>query len=156
MTAGANQGYTNLVLSLLDAGDAAVLFRPYYFIHLMALQMTGSEIVTPASTPDLQPDLAALEAEIAASSAAAGGGQCTMPCASESTSVLPRSICCIWTMHGTSVDPMREDGAGADDIRRIAAWRRPPRMQDFQRVAAPAIASSSEMNRGRDGNPTRE
>ena len=52
VTAGANQGYTNLVLSLLDAGDAAVLFRPYYFNHLMALQMTGSEIVTPASTPE--------------------------------------------------------------------------------------------------------
>ena len=69
VTAGANQGYTNLVLSLLDAGDAAVLFRPYYFNHLMALQMTGSEIVTPASTPDLQPDLAALEAEIAARAA---------------------------------------------------------------------------------------
>ena len=69
VTAGANQGYTNLVLSLLDAGDTAVLFRPYYFNHLMALQMTGSEIVTPASTPDLQPDLAALEAEIAARAA---------------------------------------------------------------------------------------
>ncbi len=39
---GANQGYTNLVLTLLDAGDAAVLFRPYYFNHAMALQMTVS------------------------------------------------------------------------------------------------------------------
>ena len=26
VAAGANQGYTNLVLSLLDAGDTAVLF----------------------------------------------------------------------------------------------------------------------------------
>ena len=27
VTAGANQGYTNVALSLLDAGDAAVLFK---------------------------------------------------------------------------------------------------------------------------------
>eukprot|EP00928_Gymnodinium_smaydae_P065218 TRINITY_DN48393_c0_g1_i1.p1 TRINITY_DN48393_c0_g1~~TRINITY_DN48393_c0_g1_i1.p1 ORF type:complete len:438 (+),score=75.53 TRINITY_DN48393_c0_g1_i1:58-1371(+) len=66
VTAGANQCYTNLVLSLLDAGDAAVLFRPYYFNHMMALQMTGSarEVVLAPSLPDLQPDLAALQAEL--------------------------------------------------------------------------------------------
>ena len=65
VTAGANQAYTNLVLSLLDAGDAALLFRPYYFNHLMALQMSGSarEVVLPQSTADLQPDIAALRRE---------------------------------------------------------------------------------------------
>ena len=49
VTAGANQAYTNVVLALLDAGDAAVLYRPYYFNHLMALQMTGSaaEVLLP-------------------------------------------------------------------------------------------------------------
>jgi DNA-binding transcriptional MocR family regulator len=68
VTAGANQGYTNLVLSLLDAGDAAVLFAPYYFNHLMALQMTGSatEVHIGASTPELLPDLKALRAEMGA------------------------------------------------------------------------------------------
>jgi len=47
------------VLALLDAGDAALLFRPYYFNHLMALQMTGSarELVLPESTPELQLDV---------------------------------------------------------------------------------------------------
>lgn len=38
VTAGANQAFTNMVIALLDAGDAAVLFTPYYFNHLMALQ----------------------------------------------------------------------------------------------------------------------
>jgi aspartate/methionine/tyrosine aminotransferase len=38
VTAGANQAFTNLVCALLDAEDAAVLFSPYYFNHLMALQ----------------------------------------------------------------------------------------------------------------------
>tara|TARA_B110001452_G_scaffold118120_1_gene97980 strand:+ start:125 stop:1501 length:1377 start_codon:yes stop_codon:yes gene_type:complete len=72
VTAGANQAYTNVVLSLLDAGDAAVLYRPYYFNHLMALQMTGSaaDVVLPPSTPDMQPDLAALQGEIEARAAA--------------------------------------------------------------------------------------
>ena len=41
VTCGANQGFANLVLTLLDPSDAAVLFVPYYFNHLMALQMTG-------------------------------------------------------------------------------------------------------------------
>lgn len=41
ITAGANQGFANLVVALLDPGDSCVLFRPYYFNHLMALQMTG-------------------------------------------------------------------------------------------------------------------
>ena len=35
VTAGANQAFTNLVLALLDAEDRAVLFKPYYFNHLM-------------------------------------------------------------------------------------------------------------------------
>ena len=66
VTAGANQAYTNIVLTLMDAGDAALLFRPYYFNHLMALQMTGShaQLVLPPSLPNLQPDLAFLRREL--------------------------------------------------------------------------------------------
>ena len=41
VTSGANQGFINIVLTLLDPNDAAILFVPYYFNHLMALQMTG-------------------------------------------------------------------------------------------------------------------
>ena len=65
VTQGANQAYMNLVLTLLDAGDAALLYRPYYFNHLMALQMTGcaAELVLPQSKPDLQPDVSALRQE---------------------------------------------------------------------------------------------
>ena len=39
VTAGANQAYMNIVIAALDAGDAAVLFKPYYFNHIMALQV---------------------------------------------------------------------------------------------------------------------
>ena len=41
VTAGANQAFTNVILTLLDAKDKVVLFKPYYFNHLMAVQMTG-------------------------------------------------------------------------------------------------------------------
>ncbi|KAL3921133.1 MAG: hypothetical protein SGPRY_005006, partial [Prymnesium sp.] len=79
VTAGANQAYANLVLALTDAGDAALLFRPYYFNHLMALQMTGSarQVVLPPSTAALQPDIHALRAELE-SRAKAGEGQIKM------------------------------------------------------------------------------
>ena len=38
VTSGANQAFTNVVLTLLDASDRIVLFVPYYFNHLMAIQ----------------------------------------------------------------------------------------------------------------------
>lgn len=41
VTAGANQAFVNIVLTFLDSTDKCVLFQPYYFNHLMALQMTG-------------------------------------------------------------------------------------------------------------------
>jgi aspartate/methionine/tyrosine aminotransferase len=41
VTAGANQAFVNVVLSLVDEHDRVVLFKPYYFNHMMALQMTG-------------------------------------------------------------------------------------------------------------------
>jgi len=41
VTAGANQAFVNIVLTLVDESDRVVLFKPYYFNHIMALQMTG-------------------------------------------------------------------------------------------------------------------
>ncbi|KAJ8608823.1 hypothetical protein CTAYLR_010237 [Chrysophaeum taylorii] len=63
VTAGANQAYANLVIALLDSGDRAALLTPYYFNHLMALQMTGCEPIFASTTPELLPDVAALERE---------------------------------------------------------------------------------------------
>lgn len=71
VTAGANQAYTNVVLNLLDAGDSAAIFAPYYFNHMMALQMTGSDeaVHVAPSTAALQPDLDALRGEMEARAA---------------------------------------------------------------------------------------
>mmetsp|Transcript_3047 Transcript_3047/g.5771 ORF Transcript_3047/g.5771 Transcript_3047/m.5771 type:complete len:432 (+) Transcript_3047:53-1348(+) len=65
VTAGANQGFMNIVLALLDAGSKAVLFAPYYFNHLMALQMTGAEIEIAECDARFVPDMDKLEAVLA-------------------------------------------------------------------------------------------
>ncbi len=39
----------NIVLTLLDAEDRAVLFKPYYFNHLMALQVARMRSWRPSS-----------------------------------------------------------------------------------------------------------
>ncbi|EKX40945.1 hypothetical protein GUITHDRAFT_75075 [Guillardia theta CCMP2712] len=57
ITAGSNQAYMNVVLTLLDEGDTSLLLIPYYFNHLMALQMTGARIELAPTTKTLQPDL---------------------------------------------------------------------------------------------------
>lgn len=43
VTAGANQAYMNCVLTLLGEGQKGIVFRPYYFNHVMAIQMTRGD-----------------------------------------------------------------------------------------------------------------
>jgi aspartate/methionine/tyrosine aminotransferase len=67
VTAGANQGFVNVLLTLTDASDPVVLFKPYYFNHLMAIQMTGGARTVLFGPHDaaLKPDLDWLEAQLA-------------------------------------------------------------------------------------------
>lgn len=67
VTAGANQAFVNIVLSLLDPGSRVVLFKPYYFNHLMAIQMTGSSnsvVFGPCNPQTFHPDLVWLEQQL--------------------------------------------------------------------------------------------
>jgi aspartate/methionine/tyrosine aminotransferase len=48
VTAGANQGFFNLILALCDPGDEVILLLPYYFSHHCALVMAD---VTPVLVP---------------------------------------------------------------------------------------------------------
>eukprot|EP00192_Tetraselmis_astigmatica_P012572 CAMPEP_0117669738 /NCGR_PEP_ID=MMETSP0804-20121206/12314_1 /TAXON_ID=1074897 /ORGANISM="Tetraselmis astigmatica, Strain CCMP880" /LENGTH=405 /DNA_ID=CAMNT_0005477859 /DNA_START=200 /DNA_END=1417 /DNA_ORIENTATION=- len=67
VTAGANQAYTNVVLTLTDEGDRCVLFAPYYFNHLMAHQMTGGAdrvSMGPCCSGTLHPDLSWLKDQL--------------------------------------------------------------------------------------------
>jgi aspartate/methionine/tyrosine aminotransferase len=41
VTQGANQGFSSVVNALCDPDDECVIFSPYYFNHLMALQMAN-------------------------------------------------------------------------------------------------------------------
>ena len=68
VTTGANQAYMNCVLTLLQETDKSVVFQPYYFNHVMALQMclTDAEsrmLVGPSSDQGI-PDLDWLEEQL--------------------------------------------------------------------------------------------
>lgn len=63
ITVGANQAYVNCVLTCLNDSSKAIVFRPYYFNHVMALQMCcgdDSVVVGPCSQEGI-PDLDWLE-----------------------------------------------------------------------------------------------
>ena len=68
VTAGANQAFANVVLAVLDPEDTCVLFAPYYFNHMMALQLSGGakNVVTGRCHPSSwHPDLDWLQAALA-------------------------------------------------------------------------------------------
>lgn len=68
VTSGANQAFVNLVVTLVDAKDRVVLFAPYYFNHLMALQMTGAitQLVFCSGIPRQAPQAASLTVLVSA------------------------------------------------------------------------------------------
>ncbi|KAG0500523.1 hypothetical protein HPP92_000595 [Vanilla planifolia] len=63
VTAGANQAFVNLVLTLCDPGDSVIMFIPYYFNAYMSFQMTGINniLVGPSDPKTLHPDIEWLE-----------------------------------------------------------------------------------------------
>jgi len=65
VTAGANAAFFALTLALADAGDQVLLFSPYYFNHLMAVQMTSLQpVILPRRAPAFRIDLDAVERQL--------------------------------------------------------------------------------------------
>ncbi|KAK3010448.1 hypothetical protein RJ639_010657 [Escallonia herrerae] len=66
VTAGSNQGFLNLVLTLCDVADSVVLFAPYFFNAYMSFQMTGINniLVGPSNPTTLLPDADWLEEKL--------------------------------------------------------------------------------------------
>ena len=61
VTCGANQAFAHAMLALCDAADEVVLFAPYYFSHLVALQMFGLRPrILPCEAASGVPSLGAL------------------------------------------------------------------------------------------------
>ena len=63
VTVGANQAYMNIVLTIMSESSKAVVFKPYYFNHVMAIQMccgNDAVVVGPCSDDGI-PDLLWLE-----------------------------------------------------------------------------------------------
>ncbi|GLC33937.1 hypothetical protein PLESTB_000820000 [Pleodorina starrii] len=68
VTPGCNQAFLNVMLALCDIEDRVVLFRPYYFDHLMAMQMTGSAdrvVYGMCDEASMRPSLEWLRGELA-------------------------------------------------------------------------------------------
>jgi aspartate/methionine/tyrosine aminotransferase len=65
VTCGANQAYVNSVLTLLDDTKKAVVYRPFYFNHVMSLQMCGVDILYGPSHDGI-PDVDWLEQQLQA------------------------------------------------------------------------------------------
>ncbi|XAR69334.1 hypothetical protein NMG60_11000875 [Bertholletia excelsa] len=63
VTAGSNQGFVNLVLTLCDVADSVVLFAPYFFNAYQSFKMTGIDniLVGPSDPMTLLPDADWLE-----------------------------------------------------------------------------------------------
>ena len=61
-TAGSNMAFNALAQVICDPGDEVILPAPYYFNHVMAVQLAGGRPVTPAA--GLIPDPALLAAAI--------------------------------------------------------------------------------------------
>lgn len=63
VTVGANQAYVNCVLTCLNDSSKAIVFRPYYFNHVMAIQMTcgDSSVVVGSCSNQGIPDVSWLE-----------------------------------------------------------------------------------------------
>lgn len=62
VTAGSNMAFNALAQVICDPGDEVILPAPYYFNHVMAVQLAGGRPVTPAA--GLLPDPALLAAAI--------------------------------------------------------------------------------------------
>jgi aspartate/methionine/tyrosine aminotransferase len=64
VTAGANMGFLNALLSVASLGDEVILLAPYYFNHEMAIQMMGCHAVIVDTDEQHQPILEAIDAAI--------------------------------------------------------------------------------------------
>ncbi|KAG2424660.1 hypothetical protein HXX76_014384 [Chlamydomonas incerta] len=67
VTPGCNQAFLNALIALCDDSDRVALFRPYYFDHLMAVQMTGGSdrlVVGECDPVTMRPSLAWLQREL--------------------------------------------------------------------------------------------
>lgn len=67
ITAGANQAFSNVATLLTDAQDDVIVVAPYYFSHVMALQLCDTKVhVCPFDSKTLQPDWPSLKTMIEA------------------------------------------------------------------------------------------
>lgn len=94
ITPGANQAYVHALLATCPPGDAVLVFAPYYFTHVVSMQLLGIRPHVVSCDPaTLLPDPAAI-----ASAAAAEGGRlrAVVLCSpgNPSGAVIPKALLC--------------------------------------------------------------
>jgi len=57
ITSGANQAFLNIAMAITSPGDEMILLSPYYFNHVMALQLIGCKPVMSSTDEQHQPVL---------------------------------------------------------------------------------------------------
>lgn len=70
VTAGANQAYMNALMATCEPGSVVILFAPYYFTHLLGVQLLGVRpVVVPCDGDTFLPNLEAFEQAMASAGA---------------------------------------------------------------------------------------
>lgn len=64
VTAGANQGFMNILLTITQPSDEIIFFTPTYFNYVMAAKMIDCKPIFVSSHPSFQPNISELENKI--------------------------------------------------------------------------------------------
>lgn len=64
VTAGGNQAFINALLAITSPGDEIILIAPYYFNHLMAIELAGCKAVVLPPSEKFIPDVEKIEEKI--------------------------------------------------------------------------------------------
>ncbi|HMA83294.1 MAG TPA: aminotransferase class I/II-fold pyridoxal phosphate-dependent enzyme, partial [Candidatus Thermoplasmatota archaeon] len=64
VTAGANQGFMNILLAISQPADEIIFFTPTYFNYVMAAKMIGCKPIFVSTNQSFQPDLSDLKNKI--------------------------------------------------------------------------------------------
>lgn len=94
VTTGANQAYVQALLATCAPGDSALVFAPYYFTHVVSMQLLGIRPhVVPCDPSTLLPDPAAIAAAARAENGRLRAVVLTSP-GNPSGVVLPKQLLC--------------------------------------------------------------
>lgn len=65
VTTGGNTAFINAILATTNIGDEVIVLSPYYFNHIMGIQLAGCKpVIVPVRQEDYQPDISLISEHI--------------------------------------------------------------------------------------------